>query len=183
MTKPNYGQLLHAHFQAGGGPLTHIGIAGLLDVSFARASSVLSELESSAVWSLTVSDSDYRRLLTVITPVDPGTRPTEEQVAEHLRRNPQLSANALALATGCSKHMARRVRSQLVEVGEIHQNFVPRARRFARKTPKRANTGRKSAREDLNGGITVPTVRWASDEPALAKAVRFRELWPRAATR
>lgn len=168
MTKKTRNEQLLEHFQNGGGPLTSDLIAELLGVSLSTGSRVMDNAQASVTYQATITRRPGQyggiRVLEGIKRLErkPKMRLTDDlknTVQSYIRRHPTQTPITISKAVGCSSKLARTLRNELIDDGTIPNETI-------------------IERKERDPDLIMPTGRPAEDEPHLAKAARFREIWP-----
>lgn len=167
---PDSAPAIIEHFANGGGPLTSRDIAEKLDMTPEQGSKVMGNLIRSARYSVRVEWLETPRgKIRVLHEIKRQVTPAETRRRElkaALIAKPAISNTTLAQQYRCSTHTVRAVRRGLESDGSIPAVPASVAERSAGPADRQTSDW------------IIPTARHPSDEPHLAKAARFRQIWP-----
>ena len=155
------------HFASGGGPLTARDIAREFGLTQDQASKLLSNLEHGqryhAVIERVSSPNGCARVLRSLRRTMTPAELRRQAIAAALAADPSLANAWLAREHKCSSHTVSGIRRRLERDGSIPAQVARAAPRPPTQQP---------------GDWITPTIRHPADEPHLAKAAQFRQIWP-----
>jgi hypothetical protein len=172
MTTKTKADIVFEHLAAGRGPLTSAGLAELFQVSMYQGCKIMTTITHSKAYKVTITRDGVGMTKTNVKQIVAMSRLkgqtrgelARKRLADHFTKNPTAAPWAAARSCGSCAKIAKQVRIKLIADG-----VIPDVR------PVHKNQDSHPGDES---GTIVPTKRHPEDEPHLARAVRFRQVWP-----
>lgn len=153
-------EIIHQHFARGGGALTSTDLVARFDINIHQAAQLLTKLLHSPLYRCQHYRQQHIRVLTGVERV--GLSP-DERVRQCLLGDPSLTNTSVAQRCNAGGRRVRDVRAELEQAGLL---------------PPYSQTVRKRTTAPIHDEPVIPTKRHPEDEPHLARAARFRQIWP-----